>query len=240
MEINSKVCGICKTPYVGDYCPRCAGHQSETMPLPSRDTNVPNSVCFTEPVGNIGYQPGGYSETRPANDTVNIAQISTQPAPGSGPMSGSTMPVGFEINDNDPFGQTRPPKNDRTMPADLPTPYPVREQQCVVGWLVATTGKHQGKDYQLRGFNTSIGREEGQIILDDKMVSRVNSCSIKYYSEVQQFYLYMGGNATNPVYVNGAPLHDHQELHAYDDLLIGHEHYVFVPLCGKTFQWEKR
>lgn len=69
MEINSKVCWICKKAYVGDYCPTCGG-QTGTMPLPSRGTDNLSNVCFTEPVedhpwGNLS---GGYSETRPADN----------------------------------------------------------------------------------------------------------------------------------------------------------------------------
>lgn len=244
--METKVCGICKKVYSGDYCPTCSG-QTETMPL--EDTRGVTNVCFTEPVedrtwGNLF---GGYSETRPADNGYSETRPAgngyskTRPTVGVGTVSGGiTTPAEYLITEDVPVRPvspisdstgTVPPSNYNTEPAP-------ELQLCVEGWLVATTGKNRGKDYQIRGFNTSIGREEGQIILKDPMVSRVNSCSIKYYSNTQQFFLYMGGNATNPVYINGAPLHEHQELHAYDDILIGQEHYVFVPLCGKTFQWK--
>lgn len=239
MEINSNVCGICQRTYVGDYCPTC-GSQTGTVPLTSADTGNLSNVCFTEPIEDHHWAKpsGGYTKTRPADS----GHSETRPTFGVDrvPSSG-TMPADYVITDvpsvhpvvpaYDPADGTKPPITPGTMPAP-------GLQQCVEGWLVATTGKNKGKDYQIRGFNTSIGREEGQIILNDPMVSRKNSCSIKYYSNTQEFFLYMGGNATNPVYINGTPLHEHQELHAYDDILIGGEHYVFIPLCGKMFQWK--
>ena len=109
-----------------------------------------------------------------------------------------------------------------------------------MGWLVALNGKHKGDDYQLRGYNTMVGRDPGNkiVLTGDGCISRTN-CSIKYYSDTNNYFIYNAAEASNPVYVNKEPLHNFTELHAYDVIKLGRTEFVFIPLCGPGFEWSK-
>lgn len=126
---------------------------------------------------------------------------------------------------------------DVTTPA---TPNGVHGFQPVAGWLVCIDGPEKGRDYRIHPENNYIGRLESNDICirgDDK-ISREHHVMVVYDSEDRMFYL--GAPAgTNIVRLNGKPVLEAKELHAYDIITIGSTKLMFAPFCGERFGWNE-
>jgi hypothetical protein len=108
----------------------------------------------------------------------------------------------------------------------------------VVGWLVCMHGPEKGKDYRIRSENNTIGRsDEMYISIKDDMVSRERHAYITFDPQTNKFYI-RPGDARGLVHRNGNVVFQAEELHAYDQILLGQTKLVFVPLCGEHFKWE--
>jgi len=108
----------------------------------------------------------------------------------------------------------------------------------VVGWLVCVHGPEKGKDYRIRSENNTIGRsDEMYITIKDDMISRERHAYITFDPQTNRFYL-RPGEARGLVHRNGNVVFQAEELHAYDEILLGQTRLVFVPLCGEHFKWE--
>ena len=108
----------------------------------------------------------------------------------------------------------------------------------VVGWLVCMHGPEKGRDYRIRAENNTIGRSEDQhISIKDEMISRERHAFITFDPQTNRFYL-RPGEARGLVHRNGNVVFQAEELHAYDQILLGQTKLVFVPLCGEHFKWE--
>jgi len=108
----------------------------------------------------------------------------------------------------------------------------------VVGWLVCMHGPEKGKDYRIRSENNTIGRsDEMYISIKDDMISRERHAYITFDPQTNKFYI-RPGEARGLVHRNGNVVFQAEELHAYDQILLGQTKLVFVPLCGEHFKWE--
>lgn len=108
----------------------------------------------------------------------------------------------------------------------------------VVGWLVCMHGPEKGKDYRIRSENNTIGRsDEMYISIKDDMISRERHAYITFDPQTNKFYL-RPGDARGLVHRNGNVVFQAEELHAFDQILMGQTKLVFVPLCGEHFKWE--
>jgi hypothetical protein len=108
----------------------------------------------------------------------------------------------------------------------------------VVGWLVCVHGPEKGKDYRIRSENNTIGRsDEMYIPIKDDMISRERHAYITFDPQTNRFYI-RPGEARGLVHRNGNVVFQAEELHAYDEILLGKTRLVFVPLCGEHFKWE--
>lgn len=108
----------------------------------------------------------------------------------------------------------------------------------VVGWLVCMHGPEKGKDYRIRSENNTIGRADDQYIaIKDQMISRERHAFITFDPQTNRFYI-RPGDARGLVHRNGNVVFQAEELHAYDQILLGQTRLVFVPLCGEHFKWE--
>ena len=165
-------------------------------------------------------------------------------APGS---DTATQPKRNEpaVAARDDIGSTRPaagfsPLADTGKGGDLTIRVGMGETRIdpVVGWLVCVHGPEKGKDYRIRSENNSIGRaDEMYISIKDNMVSRDNHAFITFDPQTNRFYL-RPGEARGLVHRNGNVVFQAEELHPYDQILLGQTRLVFVPLCGEHFKWE--
>ncbi len=107
-----------------------------------------------------------------------------------------------------------------------------------VGWLVVTKGMHLGQDYHLKTGKNFIGRDsQMDIVLDgDKSVSR-NKHAIIVYEPKQHLYLVQPGESSELVYLNDNVVLSPVQLKMYDVITVGEVNLLFIPLCGKEFNW---
>jgi pSer/pThr/pTyr-binding forkhead associated (FHA) protein len=108
----------------------------------------------------------------------------------------------------------------------------------VVGWFVVKHGPEKGKDYRIRSENNTIGRDDDMnISIKDNMVSRQRHAYVIFEPQTNRFFI-KPGDARGLVHRNGNVVLQPEELHAYDEILLGKTTLVFVPLCGEHFKWE--
>jgi hypothetical protein len=108
----------------------------------------------------------------------------------------------------------------------------------VVGWVVCIHGPEKGKDYRIRSETNTIGRSDEMFIaIKDDMISRERHAFITFDPQTNRFYI-RPGDARGLVHRNGNVVFQAEELHAYDEILMGQSKLVFVPLCGEHFKWE--
>lgn len=262
MELKITTCPICGNRYFReDYpqCPVCAGiikRQGETEAMTDRDftMNGSETLPLNTPDTERRVQAEtemDFGHTMPPDYNPLKADVRQRTVPVRDQKE-NVSPNSFQETkppyDREQGGQTQPVWYDdppRPAPAPYPWPNPQptprKERKIpVVGWLVAINGEHRGEDYQIRGYNTMIGRDRGNkiVLTGDECVSRTN-CSIRYYADNRRFFIYNAPEASNPVYVNKEPLHEHAELHAYDVIIVGRTELVFIPLCGQSFDWSE-
>lgn len=108
----------------------------------------------------------------------------------------------------------------------------------VVGWLVCVSGKEKGRDYRIHSDNNYIGRSEKMDICvrGDETISRENHAVVSY-DTIDKIYYFSPGEGRNIVRYNGKAIFQTVELSAYDKVVVGKTELVFVPLCGKEFEW---
>lgn len=110
----------------------------------------------------------------------------------------------------------------------------------VVGWLVCVDGKEKGRDYRIHSDNNYIGRSEKMDICvrGDETISRENHATISYDS-VDKIFYFSPGDGRNIVRHNGKAIFQTVELAAFDKVIVGKTELIFMPLCGKQFDWSK-
>ena len=110
----------------------------------------------------------------------------------------------------------------------------------VVGWLVCVAGPDCGQDYRIRSQKNLIGRDAGMDISipGDGHISRRAHASLTYDPRSNTFRL-APGEARRRIYLNDEPVEIPMTLRAYDRIEIGKTSLIFVPLCGKAFQWQQ-
>ena len=110
----------------------------------------------------------------------------------------------------------------------------------VVGWLVCTEGPGRGTDYRIFSQYNYIGRAKHMDICipDDQTISAERAAVIAYDTENKVFFVGPGmGHST--VRLNGNMMMGSERLNAYDVITIGSSKFVFVPLCGDKFNWNR-
>lgn len=245
MEVKITTCPVCGNRYFQDdypECPVCAGsikrRQGETEAMTDREYDMNGSATLplhtpeTERRAEVKTE-ADVGKTLPPD---HVPQRPENWKRTSGDMGETRPPYDVKVG-------TKPPKPDgpneggQTVPVWDVTPDP-RRKHPVVGWLVALNGEHRGEAYQITGYNTTIGRERGnKIVLTGDPCISATHCSIRYFSEPNSYFIYYSEAASNPVYVNKEPLHEHAQLHTYDRIFIGRTELLFVPLCGREFSW---
>ncbi len=108
----------------------------------------------------------------------------------------------------------------------------------VVGWLICVSGKEKGRDYRIHSDNNYIGRSEKMdiCIRGDETISRENHAVVSYDS-VDKIYYFSPGDGRNIVRHNSKAIFQTVELAPYDRVIVGKTELLFLPLCGKEFEW---
>lgn len=110
----------------------------------------------------------------------------------------------------------------------------------LTGWLVCIQGNMEGDSFTLFSGDNHIGRDTGMdvCLFNEPTVSRCNHAVITYDSIYAHFTLHTD-SAT--VLHNDRPLPSGQSvlLKTHDKITLGDCVLVFVPFCGKYFQWDE-
>ena len=108
----------------------------------------------------------------------------------------------------------------------------------IVGWLVAVDGLNRGRAFEIRSQRNFIGREKGDIIIqEDDTISRENHAVVTYDPDEKIFYI-TPGESRNIIRYNGKALLQSAELKIYDRIEMGQTTLLFIPLCGEAFDWK--
>lgn len=112
----------------------------------------------------------------------------------------------------------------------------------VVGWLVIVGGPGIGAFRPVFEGNNSIGRALTQRIpvdFGDDAISSEEQAYIRYDSSDRSFLFVPNLAKTNVVSVNNSRPTGAVELNAMDVIVMGRTQIVFVPFCGKDFDWSE-
>jgi len=109
----------------------------------------------------------------------------------------------------------------------------------VVGWLVCVEGMNLGADYRLRSGRNFVGRAASMdvAISGDDRISRDRHAIIVYDPKSRKFMV-QTGESKELFYLNDKVVLATTELKANDILSIGATKLMFIPCCGKSFDWE--
>lgn len=106
------------------------------------------------------------------------------------------------------------------------------------GWLVRLEEPERGREYRIAaGYNFLGSSPEADIcILGDPAISP-NRAAVLGYDEKLSLFSFGPCGGHLPVRVNGSMILDAVILNAYDVLTVGDTRLLFLPLCGKQFNW---
>ena len=109
----------------------------------------------------------------------------------------------------------------------------------VVGWLVCVEGEHFGEDFRLKSGRNFIGRSASMdvVISKDSGVSRERHAVVVYEPKAHVF-LVMPGESKELCYLNEEVVLTPKEINIHDNLTVGDTKLMFIPCCGKVFNWE--
>lgn len=176
----------------------------------------------------------GSGSTIPFNnggETIPLDGYKHKPAPGG---DASTIPM-------NPGGGTRPVKasaqqgrrdtvaiSERTFGMDP-----------VVGWIVCINGFNKGRSFIIHSDRNIIGRGEGNdiCIQGDQSISYDHDSAI-VYDRKSRIFMFVPGDGRAVSYVNDSAALVPTQLKIYDKITIGETDFLFVPFCGKDFDWQ--
>ena len=110
----------------------------------------------------------------------------------------------------------------------------------VTGWLVCIEGPSKGRDYRILTEKNFIGRADGMDIqiLGDNHIAKRNH-AILVYDPKKRNTLILPGDSQGLVYVNDEAVYSPLELSEYDTIEMGKSKFLFIPFCGKNFEWKE-
>lgn len=116
----------------------------------------------------------------------------------------------------------------------------LQEENPVCGWIVCVAGPRKGKDYKVREGKNFVGRADDMDIqiLGDNKISRRNH-SVIVYDVKQNKMMILPGDSNGIVYLNEEAVYTPMQLKEYDVIEMGESQFIFIPLCGEHFKWEK-
>lgn len=201
-------------------CPKCSGGGNETQGYAGGTSETQGYTAGMDSTGATVPISGGFSG--------NIGD-------GSETM-GMTGGNGFDIPGYDAtIGRPNPYEDSHTQPINPGGPTGFTP---VTGWLVCIDGPARGTDYRIRAGYNFIGRSEHMdvCIRGDNSISREKHATIAYDNKSKTFFV-SPSDGKNIIYLNDQLVMMPQVINSHDKLTIGTTVLMFVPLCGKEFDW---
>lgn len=219
MEMRKCVNGHYYDASVNSACPYCNSGANTGKTVSLGAASIPSTSMISEG-GDSKTLPLGYSAP-PA--FVQAAAAAAAPAPAESEV-GKTIAMAQAVNEDE--GRT------------IAIVHQDTGIDPVVGWLVCISGKEKGRDYRIHSDNNYIGRNEKMDICvrGDETISRDNHATVSY-DTVDKIFYFSPGDGRNIVRHNGKAIFQTVELAPYDQVIVGKTELLFVPLCGKNFEW---
>lgn len=216
MELVKCKNGHMYDPSITLECPECAAMSGHTIPL---------NGGTTEPIGYGGPISGWNTDPVGKTQPVRGDTVPVNPQPSHWADAEDYKSAGFVADQYNP-----------TLPVDH-----ANQNQAirpVTGWLVCVEGAEKGKDFRLHSDYNYIGRNRSNdvCLAGDPTVSRERHAIVVYDNRGKLFF-FAPANGSSLVRQNGRPVLSTVELKAGDRLEIGEGIYLFVPLCGDSFEW---
>lgn len=219
---------------------------------PASKNNTPKPEPKEEPVRHSGGRSENTNDVntesifrRKIDEPRRCEEPASYPYPDDEPSGGNSLEDEIKRANNTPDeGKTQGffQMFTYTASADNNKPsVPVQHisSEPVAGWLVCVGGAHFGESFSVFGKKNSVGRNNSNsiVIPGDTTVSREKHAFVTYDTKGKRFYLEPGGAN---VYLNENLVMTPQEIHIYDviELGDGNARFVFVPLCGSSFDWK--
>lgn len=209
MELIKCKNGHSYDPSITPECPECARLRGHTLPLDTSAYLPNDEIGKTMPL---------------RRDTVPINHQTAHWADTDDYRSASLASDGY----------------DPTLPVNYDKgPLHDKAARPVTGWLVCIDGPEKGRDYRLHEEYNYIGRSTKMdvCIAGDPTVSRENHAIIAYDTQERMFF-FAPSSGASIVRHNGKAVLSNVELKYGDRLQMGKGTFLFVPLCGESFQWE--
>ncbi|MCL2343187.1 MAG: FHA domain-containing protein [Firmicutes bacterium] len=162
------------------------------------------------------------------------------------------MPLGECANhhkyNKDKYGDTCPicglvtkkAKEDGKTPEEIEAMLKIPEGQYVCAWLVCIEGINKGRSYLIHPGKNFLGSGDDmdiQILGDDK-VDRYRHAVLAYDEKSLRTVL-LPGESKGLAYLEGAAVYAPKHLDAYMRIEVGNSKFLFLPFCGKEFDWNK-
>lgn len=239
-------------------CPHCTGGSAEDNSLTSAFTMDVTSAVTQSNMQNSLFGKEGETEKYEASDSFPVsdryADEPTEAIYSTSHADSQTIPMTFT--------QTVPMDEDEDHTVGIyddffaspvsPTPgaFGVGQKNLnktpqvnkvstpCVGWLIAISGAHIGTDFRLKVGKNFVGRgsQMDVALTEDKSVSR-DKHAIVVYEPKAHLYLVQPGESSSLVYKNDEVVLTPVKLEAYDVITVGDVNLLFMPLCGKRFNW---
>lgn len=206
-------------------CPYCNHIRTEIQFGPSASTCAPSGYCATDQGRTVS--PGMGDGWLPEGESSFTGQNGER-----------IMPLPAEGN----VGKTVAPDAHRKCGEQSNKTVAVFKQKYgldpVVGWLVCIEGPEKGADFRLFSRINTIGRgkDNDVCIKGDQTISNHAHAKIAYDARHNNYQL-LPGEGCNINYFNDQPVYVPVSLKAYDRIDLGESQFLFIPLCGKEFQW---
>ena len=110
----------------------------------------------------------------------------------------------------------------------------------VVGWLVAVKGVYYGESFPLKAGRNTIGRQmDNNVPLAQESTISRKAHTVLTFEPKQQTFFIQPGEGSGLTYLNGELVSVFTPLAPYGKLQLGAAEFVFVPLVGTEFDWER-
>lgn len=212
---------------------------SDALELERQGSPAPKQIAQDKP-NDAPLKKGSSMQQPPEN------QDRKQPQPLNGPNTPPTKAVRQQRLPSPPAGApaganaARPPQKTQRLRSKKEGAQTDFYSEPVVGWLVVVGGPGIGAYKPIFQGNNTIGRAQNQQIqinFGDETISAEEQAFIRYDADDKNFLLVPNLSKTNVVWVNDSKPTAAVELKHMDVIAMGRTSLVFVPFCGKEFDW---
>lgn len=251
-----------------DTCPHCNTSCNEPANALISQHPVPNNPTESKGF-QFGKKLTGFSKKKSstcqdiysssASDALNVSpsiEKISKAAPGGSsvePVSEMSNEIDCELLKNEPVsGFVKESTSLSKAIAETESTTPIIDNKTiafygtnasaepVVGWLVCIKGEYFGESFCIHSGRNLIGRSLNMDIAlaKDGRVSR-DTHSVIVFEPIKKNFFIEPGKGSGLTYLNDELLMTYKSLSDKDEISLGASRFLFVPLCGEAFDWDR-